>query len=87
MATQASELLTLGQVARRLGADTWMIQSLVDRRRLPKPRKVGPYRVIPEDELPMVLDALKAAGYLPPESPEMIHAVPAGVLRGVQPEA
>jgi hypothetical protein len=63
--------LFLGEVALRLGAATWQVQRLYERGLLPPPERVGRYRVVSEDQLPTVAAALRAAGYLPDETPEI----------------
>ena len=68
--------LTLGQVAQHFGRPTWVLQRLADKKRFPIQR-VGPYRVVPTDQLHAVEAALRAAGYLPPvaegQAPEEVR--------------
>lgn len=59
-------VLTLGDIARRYQRPLWMIRRIFKRGFLPEPARVGPYRVIPVDELPLIEQALIRAGYLPP---------------------
>lgn len=58
------ELLSVGQVARRLGADSWQVRRLFERGLLPEPERVGPYRVIRADRVAEVEAALRKAGFL-----------------------
>jgi DNA-binding transcriptional MerR regulator len=64
MSTGTVRLYLLGEAAQRCGVQVWQVQALVSRG-LIAPRRVGRYRVISEDELPALRDALRAAGYLP----------------------
>ena len=57
--------LTLGKVADRFGVQTWQVRRLFQNGTLQPAARVGPYRVVPESDLPAVETALIAAGYLP----------------------
>jgi hypothetical protein len=59
---------TLGAVARRYGCAVWQVRRLYERGLLPEPARVGPWRVVPEDDLPHVEQALRLAGYIPQEA-------------------
>jgi hypothetical protein len=56
--------LSLGDVARRYGIQTWQVRRLFERGLLPEPSRVASFRVILADQLPAVEAALRAAGYL-----------------------
>jgi hypothetical protein len=56
---------TLGPVARRFGCATWQLRRLYERGLLPPAPRVGPFRVVFEEDLPLVERALVKAGYLP----------------------
>ena len=58
-------LLTIGQAAERLGAQSWRLRRLYQRGLLPEPQWVGRSRVVNEDDLPQIRTALEKAGYLP----------------------
>jgi hypothetical protein len=57
--------LTLGAVARHFACQTWQIRRLFERNLLPPAARVGSYRVIAREDLSLVENALRAAGYLP----------------------
>ncbi len=57
-------VMTLGDVARRLGCHVWQVRRLYERSLLPEPPRVGSYRVVHGPDLPRVAEALRAAGYL-----------------------
>jgi hypothetical protein len=59
--------LTLGDIARRYGLQTWQVRRLYERRILPEPARVGSARVVHPDDLPKIEAALRQAGYLKPE--------------------
>ncbi len=67
----AHEYLTLGQCARRLGVETWQVQSLIDRGLGPTPGRIGTYRVLREGDLPALADAMAAAGYRPAQPAQL----------------
>jgi hypothetical protein len=60
----AKEVMAVGAAARRLGVPPWKVRRLFERKLLPEPARVGPYRVITEADLPAVRAALLAAGYM-----------------------
>jgi hypothetical protein len=62
--TAAATLLTLGQVADRLGCQLWHVQRAIDRGFAPPPGLVGRWRVYSEADLPTLRMALALAGYL-----------------------
>jgi hypothetical protein len=66
--------LTLGQVARTLEArypgqevPLWRLRELFRRGLLPRPARVGQYRVVDESDLDKIEVAMVAAGYLRPQ--------------------
>jgi hypothetical protein len=58
-------VLTLGQVAKRLGVQVWQVGKIYERRLLPEPRRAGILRIVAEDDLPAIEAALRKANYLP----------------------
>jgi len=62
-----ANVLTIGAVARRFGCTRWQVRRLFERGLLPPAPRVGAYRVIAADDLPVVEEALRRAGYLPAE--------------------
>jgi hypothetical protein len=67
MSAALTDYLTLGAVARRFGCQPWQVRRLFERGVLPEPRRVGAYRVVAEEDLPAVEQALRQAGYIPAE--------------------
>lgn len=61
-------VLSLGPVAQRFGVKVWQVRRLFLRNLVPEPGRIGPYRVIPEQDLPLIEQALRKAGYLPGEN-------------------
>jgi hypothetical protein len=63
---QADQILTLGEAARRIGhgCRRWMVQRVFDRGLLPAPKRVGPYRIVRESDLPAIEQALRKCGYI-----------------------
>jgi DNA-binding transcriptional MerR regulator len=61
----SSGLLTIGEIAARLGVKRWQVRALFTRSILSEPSRIGAYRVIAERDLPVVEQALREAGYLP----------------------
>jgi DNA-binding transcriptional MerR regulator len=59
---------TLGDVARHFGVEVWQVRRLYERGILPPAARVGLYRVVTTDDLPIVERALRSAGYLPNET-------------------
>lgn len=59
-------LLTVGEVALRLGVLEAKVRALFRRGLLPEPPRIGTYRAIGEDQLPAVKAALVKAVYLAP---------------------
>lgn len=70
----ASEYLTLGEAADALTRSTshpthdWQIRRLYERGLLPPAERIGRNRVVRRRDLPKVLEALRAAGYVPAEA-------------------
>lgn len=58
------KLLTLGEVADYFSQPLWRIRRLYILKHLPPAQRVGPYRVVPESELPLVRSALIRAKYI-----------------------
>jgi hypothetical protein len=59
-----SGILTTAQVAQMAGARLWWLRSLLHRRKLAPPAKLGPTFVWTAADLPRVKQALIAEGYL-----------------------
>ncbi len=56
--------MTLGEVATHFNCDSWQIRRLFKRGFLPEPERLGNYRVVKEEDLPKIQEALHTAGYL-----------------------
>jgi hypothetical protein len=63
-ATLTDKLLTLGDVAQRLGCQLWQVARVIDRGLYPQPARIGCYRVLSVDDLPAMRAALVRAGFL-----------------------
>jgi hypothetical protein len=61
----ASQLLTLGVVAKRFGVKLWQVRRCFERGLLPPAARCANYRVVEERQLPAVEAALRRGGYLP----------------------
>lgn len=59
------DIFTTTQVAELLGTPTWRVQRLFEDGTLPDPPRLGRQRMIPRSQLPDILDALRARGWLP----------------------
>jgi hypothetical protein len=57
-------VLTTAQVAQRLGVPLWWLRSMLHRKVLAAPAKLGPTFVWTAADLPRVRQALVAEGYL-----------------------
>jgi len=64
MTLAATNLLTVGQAAEHLGAQTWRVQRLLERGGFTRYRRVGRNRVIDASDLPQLRAALVRVGYL-----------------------
>ncbi len=81
---EAGAYLSLGEVAARFGLDLWKVQRLFRRRLLPAPPRLGPFRIVREEQLPEIGRALADAGYLPPVSrSEQVNGTPEPVSAAV----
>ena len=56
---------TLGDLARENKIPIWKVRRLFERGLLPEPPRIGRYRVVPTEDIPKVVKALRDAGYLP----------------------
>jgi predicted DNA-binding transcriptional regulator AlpA len=63
-ATNELPYLTLGQVAERLGCQSWQVLRLFQRGLLPEPPRIGINRVVHRDRIPEIKAALEKAGFL-----------------------
>jgi DNA-binding transcriptional MerR regulator len=72
----SSPVYTTGDIAKRLGCQVWQIRRLYERGLLREPARAGAYRVVAESDVPAVEQALRIAGYLPPQlaGAESVHA-------------
>ncbi len=52
-------------VADWLGIEEWRVRRVFEARLVPEPPRIGRHRAIPVDLLPLVIDALRAKGWLP----------------------
>ncbi|HVU88051.1 MAG TPA: hypothetical protein VHD36_12090 [Pirellulales bacterium] len=57
-------IFTTGQVAEFVGTDEWRVRRLFEDGTLPEPQKFGGKRAIPSDQIPAIVDALRARGWL-----------------------
>jgi hypothetical protein len=64
MSEQLRGILTVGQVATRLGVQTWQVVRMFERKLLPEPPRLGRARVIREEDVPAIAEALRKGGYL-----------------------
>jgi hypothetical protein len=64
------EAMTVETAGARLGVPGWRVRQLFTRRLLPEPRRFGNSRIIFEEDLPTIREALVKAGFLH----EAIHA-------------
>jgi hypothetical protein len=60
-----TSILTTAAVAERLGVPLWWLRSMIHRKVLVPPAKLGPTFVWTAADLPRVRQALAAEGYLP----------------------
>lgn len=58
------DIVTMGQVADSLGCQTWKIRRLIERGKIPKPRRVGMIPIFDPKDVPQIEKALREAGYL-----------------------
>jgi hypothetical protein len=63
-------VLTIGEAAERIGAQTWRLQRLIARGLFPEPQRIGRTRVVLEDDLPAIAEAMRQAGYLKTTAPQ-----------------
>jgi len=59
------EFFTTREVADLLGTSTWRVRRLYEDGTLPEPTRFATKRVIPRADIPRILDALRARGWLP----------------------
>ena len=63
--------LTNSQIARHFDVDSWVIPRLFERKLLDEPARFGRYRLLYEDDLPRIGEALRRGGYLRTEPEPM----------------
>lgn len=62
--TSERDYMTIGEAAERIGIRQWKLGRLYERGLLPRPPKLGPYRVVRESDLPAIVEAARKVGYL-----------------------
>jgi DNA-binding transcriptional MerR regulator len=60
----ATTILTIGDVARHFGVRPWKVRALYERGLLPPAARLRSYRIVTDDDLPRIEQALRDAGYL-----------------------
>ena len=63
-ATTADEILTIGQIAKRTGLTMWQLNYMLNSKKLPKPERIGNYRVFRVRDLDHIREVATKAGYL-----------------------
>lgn len=63
-------MLTITDVARRLGIRPWQARRLFERNLLPPAKRASLYRIFEEADLPAIREAAEKAGYLQPVQEE-----------------
>jgi hypothetical protein len=66
-------VLTTREAGELLGVKTWRVRRLFEDEILPEPGRFGGKRAIPREMLPLIIDALRAKGWLPVGSEEVPH--------------
>jgi hypothetical protein len=61
---------TTRQVAEFVGSDEWRVRRLFEDGVLPEPERFGGKRAIGQQQIPLIVDALRARGWLPDSSQE-----------------
>lgn len=56
--------LSTGDVAELLGVEPWRVRRLFEDGDLADPPRIGLARAIPRESIPMIVDALRARGWL-----------------------
>jgi hypothetical protein len=64
-ATGALELVSTGDIGKRFGVPSYVVRKVLDR--IDLGQKIGRYRCVAEEDVPIVETALRAAGYLKPK--------------------
>jgi hypothetical protein len=60
-------IYSTAQVAAILGCETWRVRRLFEDGTLPEPNRFAGKRAIQSSSVPMIVDALRARGWLPTE--------------------
>ncbi len=58
---------TTGSLARLKGWDEWRVRRLFEDGDLPEPPRLGQYRLLSEDDIPLIEEAMRRRGFLPAE--------------------
>jgi len=66
---RAAAVLSIGEIAARLGVPVWCVRRAITRGFLSEPARVGVARVWRASDLPAITSALRRAGYLPTSKP------------------
>jgi hypothetical protein len=69
-ATATLDVRTTGDIAEMYGAPEGVVRDILDRTGLA--RRIGRYRIVHADDLPLVEVALRARGYPRPTAPERV---------------
>ena len=56
--------LSTGDIAELLSVDAWKVRRLFEDGDLPDPPRIGLARAIPREQIPAIMDALRARGWL-----------------------
>jgi hypothetical protein len=63
--TETNDVLMVGKAGELCGIhEPWKVRRTIERGFFPEPARMGPFRVIPRSDLPLLKQALVAAGYL-----------------------
>ena len=68
MQTATPPYLSLGQLGDLLGVQSWRIARLFEMGVLPEPPRIANRRLIPKANIPDIVDALRARGWLSKEA-------------------
>jgi hypothetical protein len=72
MTTAELDILTIGEIAERVGAPTWAVRRTLDAMKIAK--RIGPsMRIIATDDLPIVAEELARRGYVRAGHPERVQ--------------
>lgn len=72
----AATIRSTREVAEFLGTDEWRVRRLFESGTLPEPPRFTGKRAIPAEMIPLIVDALRARGWLPAEAEEETVSAP-----------